>query len=334
MHTSIRDFLLDENRSNIFYVDLKDGQMIMATGTLKLMSKELHFNMCNLESSYLFNHQMMNVKDMEAFENKEELMYACLFWSYHLDAVEYGSKVLNSVKEFMLRAVIFWMEVLGIWSKVNAVSKSMYNTLQWLRRSRNVGKATRILETLAGEIKKFGHIFGRMMTESTPHLYISGITFLPTTSLLQQIFVKQFESPANFLQGHRAIWPALEVSLSGHKDEVTSVAFSPDGTRIVSGSKDKSVRIWDADSGTAVGKPLQGHTDEVTSTASHIIFHPPTSTPSAISDLFPMLELRQNGWLVDPTNGSLILWIPPEYCSILSIPPLCWVISQEYDPAI
>ncbi|KAF5370245.1 hypothetical protein D9757_012009 [Collybiopsis confluens] len=267
MHTSIRDFLVEENRSGIFYVNLEDGHIIMATGTIKLMSKELHFNMCNLKSSYLFNHQMINVKDMQALEKQEALMYACLFWSYHLEGAEYGIKLLNSVEEFMLRAVIFWIEVLGIRSKVDIVSKSMDNTLQWLKSSRNVEKATRILETIAGEMKKFGHIFGRMMTESTPHLYISGITFLPTTSLLRQIFVKQFESPANFLQGHQAIWPALEVSLSGHKDEVTSVAFSPDGTRIVSGSKDKLVRIWNAENGTAVGKPLKGHTSYVSCVA-------------------------------------------------------------------
>ena len=37
--------------------------------------------------------------------------------------------------------------------------------------------------------------------------------------------------------------------LDGHTKAVTSVAFSPDGTRVVSGSYDETVRIWDAASG-------------------------------------------------------------------------------------
>ncbi|KAK6966365.1 WD40 repeat-like protein, partial [Favolaschia claudopus] len=32
---------------------------------------------------------------------------------------------------------------------------------------------------------------------------------------------------------------------------VTSVAFSPDGSRVVSGSRDQTVRIWDASAGAA-----------------------------------------------------------------------------------
>ena len=35
-------------------------------------------------------------------------------------------------------------------------------------------------------------------------------------------------------------------TLEGHSANVTSVAFSPDGNRIVSGSYDSTVRVWDA----------------------------------------------------------------------------------------
>ena len=43
-----------------------------------------------------------------------------------------------------------------------------------------------------------------------------------------------------------------ECTLTGHSGPVYSVAYSPDGKHIVSGSCDKSVKIWDAHSGKEV----------------------------------------------------------------------------------
>ncbi|KZP21256.1 hypothetical protein FIBSPDRAFT_1044218 [Athelia psychrophila] len=47
----------------------------------------------------------------------------------------------------------------------------------------------------------------------------------------------------------------------------TCIAFSPDGTKIVSGSSDKTVRVWDAITGQAALPPLEGHEEEVYSAA-------------------------------------------------------------------
>ena len=51
--------------------------------------------------------------------------------------------------------------------------------------------------------------------------------------------------------------------LQGHTGAVLSVSYSHDGTRIVSGSEDRTIRMWDADTGQMVGQPLQGHTGYV-----------------------------------------------------------------------
>jgi WD40 repeat protein len=54
--------------------------------------------------------------------------------------------------------------------------------------------------------------------------------------------------------------------LDGHTEFVTSVAYSPDGKSIVSGSTDHKARVWDVTTSRMVFK-LQGHTNSIRSVA-------------------------------------------------------------------
>ncbi len=53
-------------------------------------------------------------------------------------------------------------------------------------------------------------------------------------------------------------------TLRGHSHRVWTIAFSPDGQLLASGSDDQTIRLWDAQDGTCLAV-LQGHTGGVTS---------------------------------------------------------------------
>jgi hypothetical protein len=52
----------------------------------------------------------------------------------------------------------------------------------------------------------------------------------------------------------------VRLELKGHKAEVTCGAYSPDGRRVVTGSKDRTARVWDAATGRELAV-LRGHED-------------------------------------------------------------------------
>ena len=104
-----------------------------------------------------------------------------------------------------------------------------------------------------------------------------------------------------------------------HSDEVTTVAFSPDGRTIVTGSRDGLVRRWDRNAGQQVGTPLR-HSSAVLAA----VFSPDGRTLlTGSGDRDRPNEPEAAARLWDLTTGKLLAgpWPHPDLVSAVAFRP-------------
>ena len=63
LHASFTDFLTDHDRSGEYFVDVHSIHNDLAFASLGTMMRELHFNICDLPSSYLPNSEVSDLND-------------------------------------------------------------------------------------------------------------------------------------------------------------------------------------------------------------------------------------------------------------------------------
>ena len=148
-------------------------------------------------------------------------------------------------------------------------------------------------QTLSENIEKPQAINGKLNIDSEPYnadIYIDGKLYGQTPMLISQALIgdhqltlkkegfKDFLTKIKIEENKTAQYtftlqekpkvPEYKIlkTLNGHSKTVNSVAYSPDGTKIVSGSDDETIKIWDANKGEHL-QTLRGHADYVNSVA-------------------------------------------------------------------
>ncbi|KIJ48355.1 hypothetical protein M422DRAFT_247686, partial [Sphaerobolus stellatus SS14] len=262
IHTSVRDFFTSPKDSGDFFINIP--HFSISFGLLHILNTQLSFNICQIQTSYYQNSDIKGLK--EAIQNRisPELSYACQFLVTHLEKLSDADKQDKGMqlllKEFLEKKLLFWLEALGLLKKIDCAISCISKILPLVKFDTK-------LERLSRDAIKFIRMTSPVIEEGTPHLYLSAFNFIPENSILYKHFSAFFSQRARVSTSQEAQWPALEVTLTGHTSMVTSVAFSPDGQRVASGSDDKTIRIWNAHTGELVSGPFEGHTNSVTSVA-------------------------------------------------------------------
>ena len=132
---------------------------------------------------------------------------------------------------------------------------------------------------IIGDASSLLRVCGHAVHLSALHTYTSALVLTPKASKLYKIYVPTIAKLPMITSNH-ALWTTSLRTFEGHKSIVRSIGFSLDGSKLASASDDSTVRLWDVETGTAIGSALEGHSSLVGS----VIFSPDGSKLASASN--------------------------------------------------
>ncbi|KAL5526090.1 hypothetical protein ACEPAG_7428 [Sanghuangporus baumii] len=258
-HASFADYLLSSQSSGdeAWHVDEVVQKQAVTERCFDIMAKELHFNMCDLESSFVLNRDIPDLQTRIANNIRPELDYACRFWGVHLCELsksDVSTGLKDRMKTFGNEHLLYWFEVLSMTGQFNRVAiRALYDASMW---SASIDEE---MYSLFWAAYRLGSVFAYPISQSAPHIYLSAISLWKGESLVADYYSKSH--PVVKVDRLGARTPGQCIKVLGHESIVSSVAVSADGDRIASGYRDGTTRVWSTFSGELIQGPFEADSE-------------------------------------------------------------------------
>ncbi|KAL5512584.1 hypothetical protein ACEPAG_3237 [Sanghuangporus baumii] len=261
-HVSFADYLTsDRSKEKPWNIDESGQKSYIAERCFDVMGKSLRFNICGIESSFLRNDEVPGIQDRIQKAILRHLDYACRFWSVHFCEIPNPKDLLEKLKTFANHRLLHWFEVLSLTGFFARVAAGALNDANL-----KIAAVDSDLSSFLWAAYRLAHTFAYPISQSAPHIYLSAISLWRGESSVADHYSKSHPIVQVHRYGRKAPAQCIKV-LKGHVGWVCSVVFSPDGKRIASGTSDRTILVWDADSGEVVSGPFEGHIHSVRSVA-------------------------------------------------------------------
>ncbi|KAF9056016.1 WD40-repeat-containing domain protein [Panaeolus papilionaceus] len=265
-HQSFVEFLLDSDKCPGGFLIVEEPQHYsLAHACVGIMQDCLRFNMCQLPTSHLRNSQYEDLEHRILEHVTTPVLYACKFWANHLESCHYDQELFEEVQQLLYEKLLFWFEVLSVTNEIYSAADALNSVIDWCA-SNSTTESRHFIQFLKDALK-FVAAFGGVISQSAPHIYISALPFAPKRSKVAKRFLGSYPGTLKLQSGQYNRWPRILVVVDEHERSVNSVSFSRDGKFVASGSGDRTVCVWDAETGDLVSTPLDGHTSSVNSVA-------------------------------------------------------------------
>jgi len=135
-HKSFPDFLFDRDRSKEFWCDQVEHHQRLAHSCFRVMKEGLRFNICDIESSFVFDRDNPTLSDAIKENISSTLSYSCRNWDRHLSSTL--SSTFDSLHETLLEFVklraIFWIEAMNLLESCGLCDQMLRMASKWVTR--------------------------------------------------------------------------------------------------------------------------------------------------------------------------------------------------------